>query len=204
MSRSTHASSSFPALALSALIGALTLSATRAAAEPVLLRPQYRLSASIAPGQPQVEGTVDIAFTNRSARTLDHVVLWLFPNRFAEPDAWMNDFYRAYVYPDKEFHPGSLQLLELRDGDRATVAIPEPVPDLPPGTAVPEPTSLAVLGNTRISGRTAPAARSRSYTSITFWPPRAASSCGLTHSRSWPRSQNSAGARWPGARSGGR
>lgn len=149
MSRSTHASSCFPALALPALIGALTLFATPAVADPVLLRPQYRLSASIAPGQPQVEGTVEIAFTNRSARTLDHVVLWLFPNRFAEPDAWMNDFYRGYVYPDKEFHPGNLQLLEVRDGHRPTVAVPEAVPDLPPGTAVRVPIAALEPGATR-------------------------------------------------------
>src|SRR5262245_42862160 len=115
MSRSTRDSSRVQPLALPALLGVFTLSATVAVAEPILLRPQYRLSASIATGQTQVDGTIEIAFTNHSRRSIDHVVLWLFANRFSGPDPWVNDFYRTYVYPDKEFHPGRLRLLDVSD-----------------------------------------------------------------------------------------
>jgi hypothetical protein len=80
-----------------ALVPALALLAVTAHAAPVLLRPQYRVEAVIAPGSPQIEGTVEVAFTNRSAQTLHEAVFFLFPNRFAEPDAQINDFYRPYV-----------------------------------------------------------------------------------------------------------
>ena len=86
---------------ISALVAAVGL-AIPVQAAPLLLRPQYRVDATLAPGKPQIEGTVDVAFTNRSSQTVREAVLFLFPNRFSEVDTHINDFYRQYLYPDKE------------------------------------------------------------------------------------------------------
>lgn len=148
MSRSSRASRCAPALAQIAL-ALVVLAAERAAANPVLLRPQYRVRASIGPGTPQIEGTVEIAFTNHSTATLDTVVLWLFANRFSQPDPWMNDFYRPYVYPEKDFDPGGMQLGAIEDGVTPTFAAPLAVPDLPLGTAMRVPIAPLNPGETR-------------------------------------------------------
>jgi hypothetical protein len=108
-------------------------------ATPVPLRPQYRVDATIAPGKPQIEGTVDVAFTNHSSQTLREAVLFLFPNRFTELDPHFNDFYRQYVYPDKDFDPGAMQLLEVREGTTVGIATPVARPDVPRGTIVSVP-----------------------------------------------------------------
>ena len=43
-------------------------------------------------------------------------MFFLFPNRFSEVDPGINDFYRQYLYPEKDFDPGGMELLEVRDG----------------------------------------------------------------------------------------
>jgi hypothetical protein len=147
MSRSTRASSAAPLVALAAC--ALAFTAVPARGASVLLRPQYRVAASIGPGTPQIEGTVEVAFTNHSRRTISDVVLWLFPNRFSVEDPWINDFYRQYVYPDLDFHPGGLRLGEVRDGGMPTTPVPVPVPGLPEGTAVRAAIAPLPPGGTR-------------------------------------------------------
>ena len=123
--------------------------AARAGAAPVLLRPQYRLDATVAPGKPQIEGTLEVAFTNHSSRTLEEAVFFLFPNRFSEPDPHLNDFYRQYLYPEKDFDPGGMALLEVFDGGALTAATPLPHPDLPRGTVVRVPIAALAPGATR-------------------------------------------------------
>lgn len=120
-----------------------------AAASRVFLRPQYRLDAAIAPGRPQVEGTLEVTFTNHSARTLEDAVFLLFPNRFAALDVGINDFYRQYLYPRQEFDPGGMRLLEVHDGDALTHAAPVSNPALPPGTAVRVPIADLAPGASR-------------------------------------------------------
>src|SRR5262245_66550361 len=73
---------------------ATSVCTTCADATPVL--PQYRLDAVITPGAPQVEGTLEVTFTNHSAQTLREAVFFLFPNRFAEADPRINVFSRQY------------------------------------------------------------------------------------------------------------
>ena len=48
----------------------VALAAAGPARATVLLRPQYRVQAAIEPAEPQIEGTVDVAFTNSGPRTL--------------------------------------------------------------------------------------------------------------------------------------
>ena len=110
-----------------------------AAQEPAL--PHYRVEATIAPGRPQVDGTVEITFTNTGPQTLDEAVLFLFPNRFREPDPDINDFYRQFLYPDRDFDAGGMQLLEVRDGDTLSSASPVRYPGLPAGTLVRVPST---------------------------------------------------------------
>jgi hypothetical protein len=111
--------------------------------------PHYRIEATIAPGRPQVDGTVEITFTNTGPQTLDEAVLFLFPNRFREPDPDINDFYRQFLYPDRDFDPGGMQLLDVRDGDTPSSAAPVPYPGLPAGTVVRMPIADLAPGATR-------------------------------------------------------
>ena len=115
----------------------------------VLLRPQYRLQATVAPGKPQVEGVVEVGFTNTTARTLQEAVFFLFPNRFSTVDPRINDFYRQYLYPEKAFDPGGMQLLEVRDGGTLASAVPVSHPPLPPNTIVRVPIADLAPGATR-------------------------------------------------------
>jgi hypothetical protein len=91
----------------------VALAAAGPARATVLLRPQYRVQAAIEPAAPQIEGSVTVSFTNSSPRALDEAVFLLFPNRFSEPDKGLNDFSRSLLYPDQEFDPGGLELLEV-------------------------------------------------------------------------------------------
>ena len=125
------------------------LTAAPAAAAPVLLRPQYTVTASLALAAPQIEGTVAVAFTNRGPRPLEDAVFLLFANRFAAPDSDLNDFTRPLVYPDQEFDPGGLELLDVRDGAVPSRAAPLPIVGLPPGTFVSVPIAPLAPGESR-------------------------------------------------------
>ncbi len=108
-------------------------------AAPILLRPQYRIDAAVRLEAPQVEGVATVAFTNSSPRTLQEAVFLLFANRFSEPDRNLDDFNRQLVYPEQEFHPGMMELIEIRDGAALTQAFPISVPGLPPSAFVRVP-----------------------------------------------------------------
>lgn len=124
---------------------------TAAAALPSAAYPctQYRLRASIAQTAPHVDGTVEVSFTNTSTQTLHDAVFFLFPNRFSEPDPGVNDFNRPFLYPQEDFQPGSMEVLEARDGgDRVPVeALHQP--GLPDGTVVRVPITPLAAGTTR-------------------------------------------------------
>jgi hypothetical protein len=111
--------------------------------------PGYRLRATLRPEPPQVDGTIDITFTNRSTRTLTEAVIFLFPNRFATPDDGVNDFNRPFVYPEQEFDPGAMRILEARDAARLTATEPLHAPDVPDGCAVQVRIAPLVSGATR-------------------------------------------------------
>jgi len=145
MSRSSRASSG--ALAAAALLPIVL--ARPALAGPFLLRPQYRLQATIEPGKPQIDGTLAVTFTNHSPSTLREVVFFLYPNRFSTPDPGVNDFNRPYIYPEEEFDPGGMELLEVRDGGALTSTAPVPHPGLPAGTVVRVPIADLAPGATR-------------------------------------------------------
>jgi len=93
-------------------------------------RAAYRLNAAVSLAAPQIDGTVVVTFTNTSPRTLDDAVFVLFSNRFATPDTGVNDFNRPFVYPEEDFDPGSMQILEVRDGETPSRATPLAAPDL--------------------------------------------------------------------------
>lgn len=108
--------------------------------------PQYRLRASVSLSAPQIDGTVEVRLVNRSARALAEAVVVLFPNRFSTPDRGINDFNRPYVYPEQDFDPGSMEVLEARDAGTVVpvepmrqVSVPDgclmrmPITPLPPG-----------------------------------------------------------------------
>jgi hypothetical protein len=105
-----------------------------ALARPVTLRPQYRIDATVSVDPARVDGSAEIVFTNHSDKTLREVVLFTFPNRFATPDADVNDLSRPFIYPEQEFDPGAQEILEVLDGGRS--AATEVVADAAiPGTA---------------------------------------------------------------------
>ena len=110
--------------------------ASAAVAGPVTLRPQYHLRVSVALRPPQIEGTLDVVFTNHSRRTLEDAVFFLFPNRFSEPGEGVNDFNRPFVYPEEDFEPGSMEILEVRDAGVAVPAMALSKPGVPPGCLV--------------------------------------------------------------------
>jgi len=128
---------------------AVALVARAATAAPVLLRPHYRIEATLAAGKPQIEGTLEVAFTNHSSATLQEAVFFLFPNRFSAPDPEINDFQRQFVYPGKEFDAGNMQLLEVRDGGSLRTAADLPMAGLPPGTVMRVPIADLAPGATR-------------------------------------------------------
>ena len=105
--------SALAAGALLAVLLAMPAAATRVHADGL---PTYRIQASLQLDPPQVNGTVDVSFVNHGTTTLTEAVIFLFPNRFARSDAGINDFNRPFVYPEQDFDPGSMDLLEARDG----------------------------------------------------------------------------------------
>lgn len=133
-----------------ALALALLVVASAAPAAPVLLRPQYRVEATLEPTAPQLTGSVEVSFTNTSARTLDEAVFLLFANRFATAEAdRLDDFTRTLVYPAQVFDPGGLQVRDIHDGGRPTQAVALPVAGLPPETFVRVPIAPLAPGATR-------------------------------------------------------
>jgi len=96
-----------------------------------------------------VDGTVHVSFTNGSRRTLEEAIFILFPNRFTFPDEGVNDFNRAYVYPEKDFDPGWMEILDARDAGRLVPVERVRHPNLPDGTVVRVRIARLLSGQTR-------------------------------------------------------
>jgi hypothetical protein len=96
----------------------------------------YDIAVSLSLAPPQVEGTVESRFLNTSSRELTEAVFFLFPDRFASPDTAVNDFNRPFVYPEQEFAPGRLDIMEARASGLPTTVSPLDYDGLSRGTAV--------------------------------------------------------------------
>ena len=95
--------------------------------------PAYRLQASVQVSPPQVSGSVDVSFVNHSSRTLTEAVVFLFPNRFAVADEGVDDFNRPFIYPEQDFDPATMQLIDVRDAGRPTSVAPLHATAVPDG-----------------------------------------------------------------------
>jgi Omp85 superfamily domain len=122
-------------LAAAALPAMLLMASSVAAARADGL-PAYHVQAAVQLRAPQIEGSVDVSFTNRSDQVLTDAVIFLFPNRFAEADEGINDFNRPFVYPEQEFEPGAMALVDARDAGVATSIEPVHAADVPDGCVV--------------------------------------------------------------------
>ncbi len=110
--------------------------ASRAAAADSAPLAHYQLRASVSLTASQLDGTVEVTFTNTSSQTLHEAVFFLFPNRFSVPDAGVDDFNRPFVYPQEDFDPGGLQVLEASDGGAPTAVDSVRRTGVPDGTVV--------------------------------------------------------------------
>jgi len=86
------------------------------------VRPHYRVRATVSLAEPQIDGVVDVTFTNESQQSVSEAVFVLFANRFAVAEAEINDFNRPFIYPEEDFNPGRIEIIEARDAEAMTVA----------------------------------------------------------------------------------
>jgi len=92
---------------LVAVVGGVRAGAEVPSSETI---PSYSLGASLAPDLKQIDGSVEVTFTNHGSKPLHEAVFVLFPNRFSEPDSNVDDFTRAYVYPREEYEAASMEI----------------------------------------------------------------------------------------------
>jgi hypothetical protein len=111
--------------------------------------PRYRVRAALHDRAPQVDGTVEVTFTNDSPRPLDEAVVFLFPNRFARPDAAVDDTNRQFVYPKLDFEPGSMEILDAEDDGAPARVLPMSAPGVPDGTLTRVPIAPLAPGASR-------------------------------------------------------
>ncbi len=112
-------------------------------------RAHYRIRAELGEAAPQIDGTVEIDFTNGTQRVLEECLLFLFPNRFAAPGPGINDFNRPYVYPHQDFDPGWMRISAAWDAGRPVSVQPMSVENGPSGTAVRVPIAPLAPGESR-------------------------------------------------------
>ncbi len=115
----------FGAALVVVLLGAVADVAARAPApaapvpsDPAL--PSYTVDAALDPAARTIAGTVTATFTNTAEAPLGDVALVLYPNRFAAPDAAIDDLNRPFVYPREQFVAGGITVdrLEVRASAR--------------------------------------------------------------------------------------
>lgn len=111
----------------------LAVGAGNAVAAPVVTRPQYEIEATISLDPAAIEGSVAVLFTNRSDQVLHEAAVMLFPNRFSEENE-VNDLARPMIYPEEEFDPGGMTLLNVSDGGYPATFTEDPAGI--PGTVV--------------------------------------------------------------------
>lgn len=109
----------------------------------------YHLRASVALRSPHVDGMLEVSVTNTGSRPLREAVFFLFGNRFAFPEPGINDFNRPFIYPEEDFSPGSMTVLEARDGAEPTRIEPLQHAVVPDGVAVRVPIRPLAPGATR-------------------------------------------------------
>jgi len=104
-----------------------------------------------------VEGHVAIEVTNPSPAPLERFYLWLYPNRFAEETAGLDDVSRYWVYP-RRHDPGEMRLerVTVEQGGAPVVVAPDSWRPEPQGAA-----GRRVLWSIRLPSPVAPGARVR-------------------------------------------
>ncbi len=127
----------------------LVAAGTPARAAHAAFHPRYRVRASLHDRAPQVDGTVEVTFTNDSSRPLDEAVIFLFPNRFAQPDDAVDDTNRQFVYPKLDFDPGSMQILDAEDAGTPAQVLPTSAAGVPDGTLARIPIAPLAPGASR-------------------------------------------------------
>jgi hypothetical protein len=127
------------------VLGALAVAVPAAAREV----PSYSIGASIAPDLKHIDGSVEVTFTNHGKKPLRDAVLFLFPNRFSEPDSNIDDFTRPYVYPREEYEAASMEILRASEGGRASMVENVPATTLPAATIVRMPIAPLAPGASR-------------------------------------------------------
>ena len=127
----------------------LVAAGTPVAAVHAAFHPRYRVRASLHDGAPQVDGTVEVTFTNDSPRPLEEAVIFLFPNRFARPDDAVDDTNRQFVYPKLDFDPGSMQVLDAEDAGAPARVLPTSAAGVPDGTLARIPIAPLAPGASR-------------------------------------------------------
>jgi hypothetical protein len=98
-----------------------------------------RVQVAISENLDHLTGEARLELTNTSQVTLDHIVLWCFPNALEAPPPLMDEIAEAWVYPNRP-NPARMVLGPARDGQgrelpmartsptEARVSLLEPVP----------------------------------------------------------------------------
>ena len=90
------------------VLGALAIADGAPAATADPLAPAYVVDATLDPVARTITGTVEVRFVNATRVPLGDVALVLYPNRFAVPDAGVDDVNRPFVYPREELVLGGI------------------------------------------------------------------------------------------------
>jgi len=102
-------------------LGLLLVVVLEAAASASPIR--YELDVRVDSAARRLDGTARIQVTNPTARPLDALWLWRYPERFATRSPALNDFNFYWVYP-RSFNPGSLRIEALTvDGRPASTEV---------------------------------------------------------------------------------
>lgn len=94
-------------LALAANVRAATAPTTPAAPTMADVRPHLTLSASIDPRRGALTGTAHWTFVNGSARPLDALLFWLYPNTLSQRPTTLDDVNFHWFYP-RGFSPAAM------------------------------------------------------------------------------------------------
>lgn len=113
------------------------------------VRSAYQVRVALALAAPQIDGVVHIRFENTSQRPLEEAVLLRFAERFATPDAEVDDFNRPFIYPYLDFDPGRMDILDIRDDTRPATWDVIQAPGVPAGVLVRVPIARLLPGQQR-------------------------------------------------------
>jgi hypothetical protein len=94
-------------------LGMLAIAGGVSAAPADTFARAYVVDATLDPAVRTIAGTVEVRFTNATAAPLGEVALVLYPNRFAEPDAGVDDVNRPFVYPREALVVGGMTVEQV-------------------------------------------------------------------------------------------